>query len=602
MKKHRLLLAALILLLMVPCTLALASKPNIPNNAITFNGHTYAVYKQACTWKDARKKCEKAGGHLVTISSETENNAVNRLVKALGKGEDIAWIGLWKSDVNADWRWVTGESLDFNYFPEYPSDYGYVYMEGYADGPYAAGMWHIAPPQESIYDELMWYYVCEWDTIPETVSAPKNVKASQPAANTIKLTWKKATNAKKYVIWRKDSSSSNYEKIGESKKLAYIDKKVKNGNAYKYKIQSVNGSKSSYSSAVNAYPLPKVANLKAKVSGKTNILLSWKKVKGAKHYYIYQKGPRDSKYLKLKIDTSATKIKIPVTTYFGKYSFYVVPAHGSFEGLKSVKTSITIKNPVVYRAVIVGQEKSGALYSETPGCGADRRAMASMLADLAATKYEIHSVISGSKSDILNAIDLVFSQADNDDVNLFFYSGHGDEGFLPFIPGPAFGGLVCNGGGTISPEELRKKCDQYKGKKVMIINACHSGQMIGKMSGIEGSFTQNKIENIVKPFGTAFARSDNDLAAKGYYVITSCSKNQTSTHYPTHTVFTYSLLQGLGWDVINNTKLSNLEADTNNDNQISLQEIYNYCHNQIDSSKMDVQVYPTNCSEIFFGR
>lgn len=51
----------------------------------------------------------------------------------------------------------------------------------------------------------------------------------------IKLTWKKVTRAKTYIVYRKNKKGK-YVRIGSTKKLTYSDKKAKKGNYYTYKV------------------------------------------------------------------------------------------------------------------------------------------------------------------------------------------------------------------------------------------------------------------------------------------------------------------------------------------------------------------------------
>ena len=601
MKKQRLLLAVLILLLMLPCAFALAAKPNIPNNAITFNGHTYALFNQGCTWKAARKKCEKAGGHLVTISNRAENNVVKKLVRSMGLGQDVAWIGLWKPSQDSSWRWVTGEAVNFTYFPEGITDYGYVYMEGFAEPlmSYEAGMWHVAPPQESVYDELIWSYVCEWDFI--LVSAPKNVKASQPSANTVKLTWSKSTNANKYVILRKGSSSTGYMKVGETKKCTFTDKEIKNGKAYKYKVQAVNGDKTATSSAVSAYPMAKPTSVKVKSAEGKKVTVSWKKVSGAKKYLVYWKGPDDTEYKQIKsVKTTKTTIAMPEAS--GTYKFLVRPAVGSFIGIPSKAASFKYEN-TVYRAIILVFSYFGT-DAYLSSAGSMSSGMVNTLKNLDATPYQITSLFDPSVDEIKAAFCNVFGQADSDDVTLLYIYGHGLEG----ATNPADHGAILIAHGTennvgLHPEEFRAELDKYQGKKVILLETCYSGVMIGK--GKSASTKREKVLKAQTSFINAFRgsnRGDHDLAGPGYYVLTASNGEQESWYH----FFTTYLMNGLGWE---NSAKTQLYADSNGDHKVTFNEIYKYVRKQVDQEWAEamaevqtVQVYPENCQIAFFGR
>ena len=74
------------------------------------------------------------------------------------------------------------------------------------------------------------------------VAAPKTVKA---VAGKKKVTVKfsKSANAKKYYIYRSAKKTKGFKKIAAVKKLKYVDRKVKKGKAYFYKVKAVKSSK-----------------------------------------------------------------------------------------------------------------------------------------------------------------------------------------------------------------------------------------------------------------------------------------------------------------------------------------------------------------------
>lgn len=84
-----------------------------------FGGHTYGLYadgvKNRMTWEQAKVFCEQHGGHLVTLSSENEEQA---LASALLKYKtSTVYIGM-----SGDWRtkqfaWVTGEPVTYRGWP-----------------------------------------------------------------------------------------------------------------------------------------------------------------------------------------------------------------------------------------------------------------------------------------------------------------------------------------------------------------------------------------------------------------------------------------------------------------------------------------------------
>jgi len=75
------------------------------------NGHWYRQLEGPISWYDARSIAEDQGAHLVTITSQAEQDFV-----LSNFGSVTNWIGLLQdpdSSGTDDWEWVTGESVDF---------------------------------------------------------------------------------------------------------------------------------------------------------------------------------------------------------------------------------------------------------------------------------------------------------------------------------------------------------------------------------------------------------------------------------------------------------------------------------------------------------
>ncbi|MGB2824279.1 MAG: C-type lectin domain-containing protein [Phycisphaerae bacterium] len=78
-------------------------------------GHRYALYagniKNRRTWSEARTFCEQRGGHLITLGSKEEQNALGRtMLKTRTKIVFIGLTGDWRTNA---WAWVTGEPVSF---------------------------------------------------------------------------------------------------------------------------------------------------------------------------------------------------------------------------------------------------------------------------------------------------------------------------------------------------------------------------------------------------------------------------------------------------------------------------------------------------------
>ncbi len=69
------------------------------------------------------------------------------------------------------------------------------------------------------------------------------VKAAARSNHTIRVTWGKAKNAKKYLVYRAAAKKGKYKKITATARTYYNDANLKKGTKYFYKVRAVNGKK-----------------------------------------------------------------------------------------------------------------------------------------------------------------------------------------------------------------------------------------------------------------------------------------------------------------------------------------------------------------------
>ncbi len=617
---RRILIMLLVATFMIPFAIMTESanaetRWTIPSDATEFNGHYYKVYEITYSWQEAKTYCKSLGGHLMTITSQEEQDLATRLPI---KSRTNYWIGATDEKAEGNWKWVTGEKWSFTaWAPNQPDN---TQLDTGIDEDYLQlctdwnARWNDSA---NVQDDTAGIgFICEWDS--QSVSKPTNLKATQPALNQIKLTWKAGNNAKKYDIYRAKGSSGSFIKVGSTKKLYYTDKKVKNGNVYRYRVTAVNGGSSANSAVVYAYPMDKPKSVKATCDGLGTITVTWKKVRRAEKYLVYERRPDDVSFAKVTTVTS-NKAEIKMTGGNGKYKYYIYPAVGSFMGLKSNTASVNA-TATVYRALVIGQTYFWNFSINTlDACKNDMKAMKNMLKNLEGTKYtDIKTLKDAKKSAILDGIDEIFGKADEDDVTLFYYSGHGQG-----ENGTSNGALIGSDGETITPSELRRKLDQYKGKKVIILDSCHSGAMIGRnQNGLNSKGIAKKINaSFIQAFSSNNEnRASNYLGGSEYFVITACKGRQLSIAFKKYSLFTACFVDGCGWDEINSER-TGLNADRNGDGKLTFKEAFIYSRdesNQIESEyntahaaaiaagtedpiDVDVQVYPTS-SEVFFSR
>ncbi len=134
------------------------------------NDHWYAVRSssETITWSDAFAAAEAEGGHLVTLTSEDENNWVysalltDESVWMMGEGHARGpYIGLYET--GGAFEWVTGEPLEFtNWVPGDPN----------GSGPDDVGSFYTFAPatgttwSDEDFDSTGYHYLVEWPDSP----------------------------------------------------------------------------------------------------------------------------------------------------------------------------------------------------------------------------------------------------------------------------------------------------------------------------------------------------------------------------------------------------------------------------------------------------
>lgn len=180
-----------------------------------------------------------------------------------------------------------------------------------------------------------------------------------------------------------------------------------------------------------------------------------------------------------------------------------------------------------------------------------------------------------SAEGLATAIRTAFANAQPGDTCLFYISSHGR--FRPEAPEYPAVIFLTDGitEGEITGEQLQAMLDPIPGTKLVLLDACNSGAMIGK------GVIPNLNDQPVRPFHT-----------EAYKVLTSAGGNELSWNWSNtadtpllqgSSYFAKALADGLGL-------YGQYSADLNRDGAITLDEIYRYLLRNHGSST--VHVYP----------
>lgn len=266
----------------------------------------------------------------------------------------------------------------------------------------------------------------------------------------------------------------------------------------------------------------------------------------------------------------------------------------------------------VYRALLICNTYPGTSLA-LPGTDNDVAGMKAMLSRMSATPYRVTTKSNLSADGMVSAIKSAFSSATANDVSLFYFAGHGANA----VGTSYHGALVGTGTTHLTVAKLKSTLDQIPGKKIVIIDSCHSGQMIGRSTDSSAAVSKSELNSFNSKVVAAFSaqtRSADNLANSGYYVITAAHSTEESVNmgYDADSdgildkhfgLFTYMLTQGSGWNMATN-KVRSLSADSDGNGEITLHEAYSYARYKALSSNpgQTAQVYPSNSSMVIWAK
>ncbi len=165
------------------------------------------------------------------------------------------------------------------------------------------------------------------------LAAPK-LKSIVNSTKGITVKWEKSVGASEYIVYRKTSSSSKWEKIATTESRSYTDKKVKEGKSYIYTVVAVSGSScSTYIAEGLKMKRLAIPPLKSVKSSKSGITFKWGEVTGASGYYVYRKDSSSGSWKQIaKVSGKTTTSYLDKTAKKGKTYYYTVRAYsGSYK-------------------------------------------------------------------------------------------------------------------------------------------------------------------------------------------------------------------------------------------------------------------------------
>ena len=475
----------------------------------------------------------------------------------------------------------------------------------------------------------------------------------------LKLTWDASPGAMGYVSYRRGFHETGYHKlmVSENTATTYIDTTMKPGEVYYYFVYSFRLAQpqgwrcfSLKGDIGMGVWLPKTTGLTAVSAQENSVRISWAATEGANKYDVYiSTTPGGTPKANGRVSNAYGYHNSAVLgrTYYYRVRPVRIFSNGDVSvGDWSDELAYTHQEAVgTYRALLIGNTYTGES-NELPGCENDVDGMRTMLGRMTATPYSVTVKKNIRAEEILSSISSTFGNASYNDVSLFYYSGHGANSLgADGNPTSYHAALVGTFQTYVSIARLKTELDKIPGKKVIIIDACHSGQFIardGTMTQVSSSAFNSQVVNLfanddqlsgdvsrtavvlaadgselLSEEAPAFIdrAGDTNFAKSGYYVITACRSEEksVSTGYDSNGdgkidryfgLFTYGLCYGNGWNLARNAAISSLNADLNKDSKVTLYEAYVYAKvmAQSHNPNQTAQIWPENSAFVLWGK
>ncbi len=215
---------------------------------------------------------------------------------------------------------------------------------------------------------------------------------------------------------------------------------------------------------------------------------------------------------------------------------------------------------------------------------------------------------------IISSIRTAFKNARENDICLFFYSGHGvSDEEAPAVYDAEQGGLVGVDDNTVSGERLASTLKSAcLGKVLVILDSCGSGAMILQKDGTAAD-PASEAWRFIRQMNGAFARHNGNSGEKTgelrqgkFTVLTACEYRDLGDNHEFPegrcSTFSYYLFKSAGVTFKSGAYSGSMPADSNGDGQLTLGEIYPWVYSEVvHSSGQKVQKYG-DYSTVFFTR
>ena len=529
-----------------------------------------------------------------------------------------------------------------------PSNYTYYYRENFD-----AGTGYVIVTFTGAYSGTArgWFKIY----LPATTAT-----AVANAADGITISWDPVEGAAGYVIYRRAWSSTtngwtSFERWNNTTELEWTDTSVYPASRYQYGIKAYFAKRTDpVTGAViggnvgDNYNLGMVGPLKTTVrittrvlkslkAGSRKITVNWSPSNKFTGYQIkYATNAAFTKNVKSVWvnDPAASSIEVKSLTNGTEY-FFCIRSYHNFDGTQyygewsnviSVKPGSGQTATGARRALLIG-ETDYVSGNDLAGSVNDMHAIAGMLNGLA-NNFTCTKLPNATKTQIISAIRSTFAGAADGDVSLFYFAGHGaDAG-----GNATYQGALCTvEGGRITFAELASELSKVKGRVIVVISSCFSGNAIATSDGADDetidpeAYNQEIIDAFsgyyLEPEGGQSGTRSGELRQSKFIVLTAAAKDEVGweggwdrdiayidgTWYRGHAIGS-AILKGMGCKYPNGARSgSATPADKNKNKQVTVRELYDYVYSCVYNWTKDlsttshVQYYGPD-SEVLFRR
>ena len=283
-------------------------------------------------------------------------------------------------------------------------------------------------------------------------------------------------------------------------------------------------------------------------------------------------------------------IQIKLTGEISYYFDVYYRAHVSGDGWQSwVKNGLTAgttgqtKQIEAIEIKLVKKNRSALVLGETTTSPVPEKDVTSMVSMLNNNNFNgdrisVTSYQNKTKDFITSTIKNTFANSSDSDVNYIYMTCHGR----------ADGSICIDKSNPYTGSELRTILNQVKGTVVLMLDCCYPGSIIDKSSN---EFNYQKFSN------DFYSKNVGGLNTN-CKVICSSSKTEQSFSNGVSVATKYWEL-GAGWDPSSNSNTV-LNADSNNDSYVTLDELYKYSVNK--PSKQTIVCSPANDDFVLFSK